>query len=235
MTSIFGCSNNTKIWLSLALSSYLICGPALCQDYEAQQATQRAEDDASLALVNQMNADLDRREQLEAIRRQQAAELANVQAKVEAYRQELRQFNAAQEQQRQNELQRQRQAEIAARLAQEEQRQKELQEQQLQWQQQFEFARARSSSTAVRDRLYPDAGIPGTPLFKKINEIADQLTAESNPLALEADAPLKIAQIAATALGISPWTPPNEPTTVEEEKERRAEIERRNGLNPDKE
>ena len=181
-----------------------------------------------------MNADLDRKEQLEALKRQQAAELANVEAKVEAYRQELQRFNAAQEQQRQNEVQRRRQAEIAARLAQEEQRQKELEEQQRQWQQQFEFARACSASTAVRDSLYPDAGIPGTPLFKKISEIADQLTAENNPLAHEADAPLKIAQMAATELGISPWTPPNEPTTVEEELKRRAEIERRNGFDPDK-
>lgn len=67
-----------------------------------------------------------------------------------------------------------------------------------------EFTKAFEQSKAEMMRIYPDAGVDGSPLSKKIAEIADHMRAQGNPLANQADAPLKIAQMAANELGIPP-------------------------------
>lgn len=70
--------------------------------------------------------------------------------------------------------------------------------------QKAEFTKAVEQSKAEMLRIYPDAGIDGSPLSKKITEIAEHMEAQHNPLVYQADAPLKIAQMAANELGIAP-------------------------------
>lgn len=70
--------------------------------------------------------------------------------------------------------------------------------------QKAEFSKAVEQSKAEMLRIYPDAGVDGSPLSKKILEIADHMEAQHNPLVYQADAPLKIAQMAANELGIPP-------------------------------
>jgi hypothetical protein len=70
--------------------------------------------------------------------------------------------------------------------------------------QKAEFAKAVEQSKAEMLRIYPDAGVNGSALSKKIIEIADRMEAQGNPLVHQADAPLKIAQMAANELGIPP-------------------------------
>jgi hypothetical protein len=70
--------------------------------------------------------------------------------------------------------------------------------------QKAEFTKAVEQSKAEMLRIYPDAGVDESALSKKIIEIADRMEAQGNPLVRQADAPLKIAQMAANELGISP-------------------------------
>lgn len=67
-----------------------------------------------------------------------------------------------------------------------------------------EFDRAVKESRAEAVRLYPDAGIDGSDFSKKMIEIADRLEAEGNQLVYQADAPLRIAHMAANDLGVAP-------------------------------
>jgi hypothetical protein len=71
-------------------------------------------------------------------------------------------------------------------------------------QQKAEFSKAVEQSKAEVLRIYPDAGVDESPLRKKIIEIADRMEAQGNPLVHQADAPLKVAQMAANELGIPP-------------------------------
>jgi hypothetical protein len=71
-------------------------------------------------------------------------------------------------------------------------------------QQKAEFSKAVEHSKAEMLRIYPDAGVNGSELSKKIIEIADRMEAQGNPLVHQADAPLKIAQMAANELGVPP-------------------------------
>ena len=71
-------------------------------------------------------------------------------------------------------------------------------------QQKAEFSKAVEQSKAEVLRIYPEAGVNGSELSKKIIEIADRMEAQGNPLVHKADAPLKIAQMAANELGVPP-------------------------------
>jgi hypothetical protein len=67
-----------------------------------------------------------------------------------------------------------------------------------------EFKAAVIASQNMAVRIYPDSGVNGTPLAKKMIEIADRMEAQKNPLVYSYDAPFKIAQMAANELGIAP-------------------------------
>jgi hypothetical protein len=82
--------------------------------------------------------------------------------------------------------------------------QKQQIEQQIEQQRQAQFARAVQESKAEVVRLYPDAGVTGSVFSNKMIEIADRLEKQGNPLVNEADSPLKVAQMAAKELGIQP-------------------------------
>lgn len=70
-----------------------------------------------------------------------------------------------------------------------------------------QFERDVSEAEVKALAFYPEAGQTGTALHQKIIEIADRLENSENPLVYQAEAPLKIAQMAANELGIAPADP----------------------------
>lgn len=64
-----------------------------------------------------------------------------------------------------------------------------------------------SESQAKTVAIYPAAADDNSALAKKMIEIADRMEEQENPLVFQADAPFKIAQMAANELGIAPRDP----------------------------
>lgn len=69
------------------------------------------------------------------------------------------------------------------------------------------FEQSVKASNAEAVKFYPDSGKKDTPLYNKITEIAGRLEASKNPLIYQADAPMRVAQMAANELGIAPADP----------------------------
>jgi hypothetical protein len=67
-----------------------------------------------------------------------------------------------------------------------------------------EFNKEVEQSKAEAIRLYPDVTISTSALSRRVTEIANRLEAEKNPILYYSTAPLRVTQMAALELGISP-------------------------------
>ena len=188
-------------------------------------ATQRAQDDASLALALQINAQSQIEARIAELQRQtellqhqrepperpkSTAELEGAERKAAvdrsenkfSYQPRITSYNFATPTPAADEIaQLQEQIET---LQKQLELQKQQLEQQIEQQRQAQFARAVQESKAEVVRLYPDAGVTGSVFSNKMIEIADRLEKQGNPLVNEADSPLKVARMAAKELGIQP-------------------------------